>query len=168
MTGARRIEKLGPGHDLQGFDCGQEDLNRWFKKFALQAQLANSARTYVGLEGDTVIGFYSLVYSQVEYEGAPARLKKGVPRQPVPVMLLARLAVHRDWQRRGVGRAFLRDAVLRTLQAADIAGLRALLIHAKNDEAKRFYRQFDFTESPTDPLHLCALLKDLKHLVDQP
>lgn len=165
MTGSRRIEKLGPGHDLLGFDCGQDDLNRWFLKFALQAQRANSARTFVGLEGESVIGFYSLVFSQVEFEDAPSRLRKGVPRQPVPVMLLARLAVRKEWQKKGVGRAFLRDAVLRTLQAADLAGLRALLIHAKDDEAKRYYSQFDFMASPTDPLHLCALLKDLKHLL---
>lgn len=162
MTEARAIEKLRPGHDIQGFDCGQDDLNRWLLKHALQGQSANSSQTYIGLVGEAIIGFYSLAVGQIEFDDAPERLRKGVARHPVPVMLLARLAIHKDWQRKGVGRALLRDAVLRTLQAADIAGIRALVVHAKNDEAKQYYGQFDFSESPTDPLHLWALLKDLK------
>lgn len=162
MTGVRAIEKLKPGHDVLAFDCGQEDLNRWFRKFALQGQTANTSQTYLGLAGREIVGFYSLVVGQIAFDEAPGRLQKGVARHPVPVMLLARLAVHKTWQNKGVGRALLRDAVLRTLQAADIAGIRAMVVHAKDEEAKRYYRQFEFLESPTDPLHLFALLKDLK------
>ena len=166
MSEARRIEKLRRDHALDAFDCGQDDLNRWLQKFALQNQSANVAQTYLGLAGDFVVGYYSLVVGQVEYGGAPERLQKGLARHPVPVMLLARLSVHREWQQRGVGRALLRDAVLRTLQAADLAGIRALAVHAKDEGAKRYYEQFDFAASPTDPLHLFVLLKDIRRLVE--
>ena len=162
MTESRTIEKLTGNHDIQGFDCGQEDLNSWFWKHALPNQAAGSARTFVGQVEETIVGFYSLAVSQIEYCDAPDRLRKGVARHPVPVVLLARLAVHKDWQRKGVGRALLRDAVLRTLQAAEAVGIRALLVHAKDEAAKQYYSQFDFMECGSDPLHLCALLKDLK------
>ena len=164
MTG-KRIENLHSGHHLHLFDCGQDALNQWLRKFALQAQAANASKTYVGLDGDTVIGFYSLAVGHIEYDESSPCLKKGLARQPVPVMLLARLAVHKDWQSKGFGKALLRDAVLRTLQAADIAGIRALVTHAKDEQAKRFYERFDFRQSDSDPLHLFALLKDLKALM---
>ena len=160
----RRIVGLSPGHDLQLFDCGKDGLNMWFQKHALQSQAVNASRTYVGLEENRVIGFYSLAVGHVAYDEASARLKKGLAHQPVPVMLLARLAVHQEWQGKGVGKALLRDAVLRTLQAADLAGIRALVTHAKDEQAKRFYQSFDFQPFATDPLHLGALLKDLKAL----
>jgi GNAT superfamily N-acetyltransferase len=162
MSQNRSIEKLNSGYDLQPFDCGQEDLNHWFRKFALQGQATNSSQTYLGLDGGQIVGFYSLAAGQIEISEAPTRLLKGIARQPVPVMLLARLAVHKDWQKKGVGRALLRDAVLRTLQAAEIAGIRALVVHAKDEAAKSYYSQFNFVESTTDPFHLCALLKDLR------
>jgi GNAT superfamily N-acetyltransferase len=160
----RRIENLRPGLDLRPFDCGKEALNRCFQNHALPGQAANASRTYVGLEGETIIGFYALAVGHVAYDEASPRLKRGLARQPVPVMLLARLGVHKAWQGQGVGRALLRDAVLRTLQAAGIAGIRAFVTHAKDEEAKRFYEQFDFRPLGTDPLHPGALLKDLKAL----
>ncbi len=127
--------------------------------------MANASQTYVGLaDDDTIAGFYTLVVGEVRYEGAPERLTKGLSRHPVPVMLLARLGVSRQWQGRRVGAGLLRDAVLRTLQVADIAGVRALAVHAKSDAARSFYERFDFQPSPTDPLHLFALIKDLKSL----
>ncbi len=165
MSSSRSIEKLGPHHPIEAFDCGQPDLNNWLKKHALQNQGANAARTYVGLVDEVVVGYYSLAVGQVEYADAPKRLKKGLARHPVPIMLLARLAVHKDWQRKGVGRGLLKDAVLRTLQAAGIAGIRALAVHAKDDAARQYYEQFDFVPSPTDPLHLFVLLKDLRRAV---
>jgi GNAT superfamily N-acetyltransferase len=161
-AGTRSIEKLRRDHSVDAFDCGQEALNSWLRKYALQNQGAGSAQTYVGLADGAVIGYYSLAVGQVEYEGAPERLKKGLARHPVPVMLLARLAVDKNWQKQGVGRALLRDAVLRTLQAAEIAGIRALAVHAKDEQACRYYEQFDFVASPTDPLHLLVLLKDVR------
>jgi GNAT superfamily N-acetyltransferase len=165
VSDSGRIEKLTREHVLDGFDCGQPDLNNWLLKHALQNQGANAAQTYVGLADGVVIGYYSLVVGQVEFADAPERLQKGLARHPVPIMLLARLAVHEEWQRKGVGRGLLRDAIFRTLQAADIAGIRALAVHAKDDQARGYYEQFDFVSSPTDPLHLFVLLKDLRKLV---
>lgn len=167
MSEERRIEKLRREHVLDAFDCGQPDLNAWLIKYALPNQSASSAQTYVGLVNDSVVGYYSLAVGQVEYSDAPERPRKGLARHPVPILLLARLAVHKDWQGKGVGRALLRDATLRTVQASEIAGIRALVVHAKDDEAKRYYEQFDFVASPTDPLHLYVLLKDLRKIIEK-
>jgi GNAT superfamily N-acetyltransferase len=162
----RIIEKLRRDHPLEGFDCGQPDLNRWLIEYALQNQGSNAAQTYLGIVDGVVVGYYSLAAGQVEYADAPERLRKGLARHPVPIMLLARLAVHKDWQKKGVGRALLKDAVLRTVQAADLAGIRALAVHAKDDAARRYYLQFDFLPSPADPFHLFVLLKDIRKLLE--
>lgn len=159
-----RVEKLTRRHAVDPFDCGEPALDRFLARFAFPNQQANASQTYVGLADDTVIGFYTLVVGEVTHAEAPERLVKGLARHPVPIMLLARLAVARDWQGKGIGAGLLRDAVLRTLQAADIAGIRALAVHAKDDAARAFYRRFGFVESPTDPLHLFALIKDLRGL----
>ncbi len=118
----------------------------------------------MGLSGNLAFGFYTLVVGEVTYDDAPDRLAKGLARHPIPIMLLARLAVSRDWQGRGLGAGLLKDAMRRTLQAADIAGIRAFAVHAKDDKAGAFYRHFDFLPSPTDPLHLFLLMKDLKRV----
>ena len=165
MSATRSIEKLRRDHPIDSFDCGQEVLNQWLRKHALQNQGAGAAQTYVGLVGESVIGYYSLAVGQIEYNDAPEHLRKGLARHPVPIMLLARLAVDKNWQKKGVGRALLRDAVLRTMQAADIAGIRALAVHAKDEQARRYYEQFDFVASLTDPLHLLVLLKDIRRHV---
>jgi GNAT superfamily N-acetyltransferase len=162
MNETRSIERLRRDHFVDAFDCGQEDLNGWLRRNALQNQGAGAAQTYVGLVGGALIGYYSLAVGQVEYCDAPERLQKGLARHPVPIMLLARLAVDKGWQNKGVGRALLRDAVQRTVQAADIAGIRALAVHAKDERARRYYEQFDFAPSPADPLHLLVLLKDIR------
>jgi GNAT superfamily N-acetyltransferase len=165
MSATRSIEKLRRDHPIDSFDCGQEVLNQWLRKHALQNQGAGAAQTYVGLVGESVIGYYSLAVGQIEYNDAPEHLRKGLARHPVPIMLLARLAVDKNWQKKGVGRALLRDAVLRTMQAADIAGIRALAVHAKDEQARRYYDQFDFVASPADSLHLLVLLKDIRKRV---
>ncbi|MCI1710869.1 MAG: GNAT family N-acetyltransferase [Chiayiivirga sp.] len=161
-----RIEKLTRGHAVEAFDCGDPVLNRFLVRFALASQQSEAATSYVGLADDSVVGFYSLVVGEVSFDHAPARLTKGMARHPVPLMLLARLAVHREWQGRGLGAGLLKDALRRTLQAADIAGIRALAVHAKDEKARAFYRHFDFVDSPTDPLHLFLLLKDLRRYVE--
>lgn len=165
MIQTRTIEKLSRDHPLDRFDCGQADLNRWLQRHALQNQGANATQTYVGVVDGAAAGYYSLAVAQVEYADATERMKKGLAQHPIPIMLLARLAVDKSFERKGVGHALLRDAVLRTLQAADIAGIRALAVHAKDEEARVYYEQFDFVSSPTDPLHLFVLLKDLRKLV---
>ena len=161
----RRIEKLQPHHAIEAFDCGQEALNRFLQKHALHAQYSGGAQTYVGLSDETVIGYYALAVGSVEQEHAPERMKKGLAKHSIPIMLLARLAVDLHWQKHGVGAGLLKDAMLRTLQASDIAGIRALVVHAKDQAARNFYERFDFLPSPTDPLHLFMLLEDARRIV---
>jgi GNAT superfamily N-acetyltransferase len=161
----RRVEKLRRDHPVEEFDCGREGLNRYLLRYAWQNQQAGAAQTYVGIVGKVIVGYYTLAVGQVTLEDAPERLKKGLAKHPVPIMLLARLAIDRCWQGQGVGKALLRDAMQRTLQAADIAGIRAFAVHAKNEEARRFYEHFDFIPSPTDSLHLFVLLKDVRRIV---
>ena len=159
------IRKLAPTDSTEGFDCGQPALNQFLQRYALVNQKANSAQTYVcGLNGE-VVGFYSLAVGSVDPEEAPARVMKGLARHPVPVMILARLAVDRDHQGKGLGKALLKDALLRTAQAADIAGIRCLLVHAKDEAARQWYESWEFESSPTDPYHLFLMLKDLKALL---
>jgi GNAT superfamily N-acetyltransferase len=161
----RRIEKLRPDHNIEGFDCGREELNRYLLRYAWQNQQAGAAQTYVGVAGNAVIGYHTLAVGQVSRDEAPERLTKGLARHAVPIMLLARLAVDHRWHGQGVGRALLKDAMQRTLQAADIAGIRAFAVHAKDDDARRFYEKYDFIPSPTDPMHLFVLLKDVRRMV---
>jgi GNAT superfamily N-acetyltransferase len=162
---AFRIEKLRRDHRVDGFDCGKEPLNRFLIRFALQSQLSNSSQTYLALTDDQVVGFYTLVFGDVGYDDAPERLGKGVARHPIPLMILARLAVSRSWMGKGLGSGLLKDAMLRTLKAAEIAGLRAFAVHAKDDAARAFYERFDFIASPSDPMHLFVLLKDVRGLI---
>lgn len=157
-----RIEKLRRDHPIDGFSCGREELDRFLIRYALGNQQANASQTWLALFKTEVIGFYSLVVGQISFNDAPERLIKGLARHPVPIMLLARLAVHTSWQGRRIGAYLLRDAMLRTLQAADIGGIRAFVVHAKGASARSFYEHFGFESSPTDPLHLYCLTKDLK------
>jgi GNAT superfamily N-acetyltransferase len=157
-----RIEKLQRGHDLDAFDCGREALNRFLIRYAFQNQQAGASQTYVALVDDEIVGYYTLVVGQVEFSDAPERMTKGLARHPVTIMLLARLAIATPWQGKGLGSGLLKDAMLRTLQAADIAGIRAFVVHAKDDTAKSFYERFDFVPSPSDPYHLLRLLKDVR------
>jgi GNAT superfamily N-acetyltransferase len=156
------IEKLTREHSIDSFDCGSEALNRFLIRYALPNQSAGASQTYVALVDGQIAGYYTLVVSQVAYEDAPERLKKGLARHPVPLMLLARLAIDTTWQGKGLGRGLLKDCLLRTLQAAEIAGIRALAVHAKDDPARAFYERFDFEASATDPYHLYRLLKDIR------
>ena len=164
----RRIEKLHRDHTVENFDCGHKELNQFLVRYAWANQQANASQTYVGFAGDAIVGFYTLTAGAVVYEGAPERLAKGLARHPIPLMLLARMAVDKRWHGRGVGKSLLKDALLRTLQAADIAGIRAFAVHAKDEEARRFYEHFNFIPSLTDPLHLFLLLKDVKRLLERP
>jgi GNAT superfamily N-acetyltransferase len=159
-----RIEKLRRDHAVDGFDCGREALNRFLIRFALPGQQAGASQTYLGLAGDEVIGFYTLVVGQVSYDDAPERLTKGMARHPVPIMLLARLAVSTAWQGKKISAGLLKDAMRGTLQAADIAGIRAFGVHAKDDEARTYYEHFGFIASPSDPFHLFVLMKDLRRI----
>jgi GNAT superfamily N-acetyltransferase len=164
MTDPLRVEKLRADHAVAGFDCGRAELNRFLARFALINQQAGSAQTYVAVAGEAVVGYYSLTVGEVAYADAPQRLSKGLARHPIPIMLLARLAVATAWQGRGLGAGLLKDAMRRTLQAADIAGIRAFAVHAADESVRSFYEHFNFIPSPTDPLHLFLLIKDIRRI----
>jgi len=165
VTKPLRIEKLQRTHALEEFTCGQPELDRFLIRHALQAQQMNSSQTYVGVSDKTVIGFYTIVAGEVRHADAPERVIKGMPRHPVPLLVLARLAVHNEWQGRGIGSGLLLDALGRTLQVADIVGVRSLAVHAKDDSAAAFYRHFGFAPSPSDSRHLFMLIKDIRAIV---
>jgi GNAT superfamily N-acetyltransferase len=166
----RRPEPLGKQHRLEEFDCGEPALDDWLKRHALSAQAAGSARVFVTTLDDeeTVVGYYALAAAQVAPDDATARALKGQPRaRPIPAILLARLAVDRDHQRAGLGRSLLQDVLLRCVDAAEAIGARLLLVHAKHEAAKDWYMQYDFEESPTDPLHLMMLMKDVRSFLER-
>lgn len=161
----RRPEPLGKHHRLDQFDCGESALDEWLRRHARGAHASGSARVFVTTleDGQTVVGYNALAAAQVAPEDATARALEGQPRaRPVPAILLARLAVDRKHQRSGLGRSLLQDVLLRCLEASEAIGARVLLVHAKHDAAKTWYLQYGFEESPTDPLHLMMLLKDVR------
>lgn len=161
------VEPLDARHDATVFDSGKEELDDWLGRFAVSSHRAGSARVYVVHRNKRIVGYYALAAASVEPGDVSTRVAKGLARNPIPVILLARLAVNRDEQGQGLGAALLRDALLRALSAADQIGARAVLVHAKDDEARAFYEHFDFEASPSDPLHLLILMKDLRRLLGQ-
>jgi GNAT superfamily N-acetyltransferase len=146
-------EKLRPDHDLSEFKCGEPSLDHWLRQRALQNEESGASHTYVVCAGQQVVGYYALAVGAVAHAEAPGRVRRNTP-DPVPVMIIGRLAVHKDFQGRRIGTGLLRDAVLRTLQAADIAGVRAILVHAISEQARRFYEDRGFIASPIDPMTL--------------
>ena len=161
----RPPEPLERRHRLDDFDCGEPALDQWLKRHARPAHASGSARVFVTTleDGETVVGYYALAAAQVAPEAATERALKGQPRaRPLPAILLARLAVDGEHQRVGLGRSLLQDVTLRCLDAAEAIGARVLLVHAKHEAAKGWYMQYGFEESPTDPLHLLMLLKDVR------
>lgn len=162
-----RPEPIGTHHQVSEFDCGASPLNEFLVRYALPNHQSGAAKTFVATTRDhIVVGYYSLAASQVVYTDAPLRLQKGVARHPIPVVLLARLAVDRTWQGKRLGPGLLKDAILRVLNAAEGIGIRALLVHAKDENAKAFYQHYDFEALPGYPLHLVLMLKDARKIVD--
>jgi GNAT superfamily N-acetyltransferase len=157
-----RIEKLDRTHVVEPFTCGHPELDRFLVRHAFGAQQSNSSQTYVAVAGKEVIGFYTIVAGEVHHVNAPERVVKGMPRHPIPLLVLARLAVQTSAQGHGIGAGLLLDALGRTLQVADVVGIRALAVHAKDDQADAFYRHFGFAHSPTDPRHLFMIIKDIR------
>jgi GNAT superfamily N-acetyltransferase len=149
-------------HEIVGFDCGKAPLNDFLIKYALQNQASGGARTYVLTRGKRVIGYYSLAPASVMPADAPARVMKGQGRYPVPVILMARFALDQKEHRKGYGKTLLRDALRRALAGAEAIGGRAFLVHAKDEEARAFYAHFGMEASPTNPLHLFLLFKDIR------
>jgi GNAT superfamily N-acetyltransferase len=149
----RAPEKLRADHDLSEFECGEPTLDDWLRRRALSNEESGASRTYLVCVGEQVVGYYALAVGAVTHAEAPGRVRRNMP-DPVPVMIIGRLAVHKDFQGRKIGPALLRDAVLRTLQAAEIAGVRAILVHAISERARQFYEDCGFTPSPMDPMTL--------------
>ena len=165
MTGLSAVEPLSSAHRTEDFDCGKLELNEFLQRYALMNQGSGGARTYVVHRDQTIVGYYSLAAGSVEPEKAPKRVRSGMGQYDIPVILLARLAVDVREQGKGIGAALLRNALLRIAGVAGEMGVRAVLVHALDEEAKSFYQLFDFEESPTDPLHLMLLMKDLRALL---
>jgi len=153
-------------HRRQDFTCGSAALTDWFRRHALKADQAGTSRVYVvrRLSDDKVIGFYALAGASVGRASTPRRLLQGAGQyDSLPVILLARLAVDATEEGKGLGRALVKDAFKRVAQAAEIVGIRALLIHAEDEQAAGFYMKIaGFERSPTDELHLLLLMKDLR------
>jgi GNAT superfamily N-acetyltransferase len=152
-------EKLSPDHDLSQFNSGETVLDDWLRRRAIQNEGSGASRTYVVCAGTRVAGYYSLAVGAVSHAGSPGRVRRNMP-DPVPVMILGRLAVDISFQGQGIGVGLLRDAVLRTVSAADIAGIRAILVHAISDAAKGFYERCGFVASPVEPMTLMIPLAD--------
>lgn len=163
MAGAPQA--LDAKHQLDDFDCGKPALNDWLVRYAMQAQSSGSARTCVVVEGGRVVGYFSLAVGQADDMEVPDRISKGMGSYPIPVVILARLAVSLQDQGKGIGIGMLQEAIRRTLAIADQAGVRALLTHPINEEASRFYRRFGFESSPIREQQLLLLLKDARRLL---
>jgi len=157
-------EHLTAAHDVSACESGVPDLDDWLKKRALANERTGASRTYVVCAGGRVVGYYALAAGSVAHVQAVGRVRRNMP-DPVPVMILGRLAVDRTWQGRSLGSSLLRDAVLRTLQAAQIGGIRAILVHAISEEAKRFYQRYGFAVSPVDPLTLMITVAEAEKAV---
>jgi len=152
-------EKLRADHDVSGFECGEPSLDDWLRRRALQNEESGASRTYVVCAGQQVVGYYALAVGAVAHVHAPGRIRRNMP-DPIPIMVIGRLAVHKDYQARRIGSALLRDAVLRTLQAADIAGICAILVHAISERARQFYEERGFMASPMDPMTLMITVSE--------
>lgn len=162
----RAPEPLSAQHRLEGFDCGKPALNDWLLRHARQAQASGSAKTFVVAEGDDrVVGYFSLTVGQVDTLEAPERIRKGMGQYPLPVVILARLAISKQDQGRGIGFGLLQDAIRRRMLIAEQAGIRAMLTHPMDEEAARFYAKFGFITSPLREQQLLLLLKDARRWI---
>lgn len=154
-------EPLADRHEFQDFRSGEASLDEWLKRRARANQASGASRTYVACEGRRVIGYYALASGVVTMENAPGRFRRNMPN-PIPVAVLARLAVDLSWQGHGIGRALFRDAARRVVHAADAIGIRGIVVHAISEEAKNFYVKLGFDPSPREPMTLMVTLADVR------
>ena len=154
-------DPLNEGHILDQFECGEPALDDWLRRRALANQASDASRTFVTCRGARVVGYYALAAGGITSSEAPGRLRRNMP-DPIPVMVLGRLAVDSREQRKGLGALLLRDAVERTRRLASEMGMAGIVVHAISAEAKRFYQHWGFVESPLNPMTLVARLKDLE------
>jgi len=156
---------LAADHLLDDFNCSKASLDDWLVRHARQAQASGSAKTFVVADGRRVAGYFSLAVGQVDNVEAPERVRKGMGQYPIPVVLLARLAVDRAYQGQGIGVGMLQDAIRRTVLIAEQAGIRAMLTHPIDANADAFYRRFGFVSSPVREGQLLLLLKDARRVL---
>lgn len=159
-------EPLADHHRLEGFDCGEPPLDDWLRRRARANQAGGASRTFVLCEGDRVIAYYALASGAVTAAASPGRFRRNMP-EPIPVAVLGRLAIDRRHQGRGIGRALFRDAALRVLNAAEVLGIRGILVNALSDEARAFWLAVGFEPSPLDPMTLMVTLADVRAAVGQ-
>ncbi len=157
-------QNLSPDHDISQFQSSEPALDDWLKRRALQNEESGASRTYVVCIGKRVVGYYALAVGAVAHIESPGRVRRNMP-DPVPVMVIGRLAVDQAVQGQAIGPALLRDAVLRTVQAADIAGIRAILVHAISERAKRFYERCGFSSSPIEPMTLMITVAEARKAI---
>lgn len=155
-------EKLNKSHNTKQFDCGNEQLNEYLKKYALQNQKKNISNTFIALKNDKIVGYYTLTFGSVAKKELPGKTKRNLPNYPIPVMILARLAVDKNEQKSSIGKGLLKDAFLRTIQASEIGGIKAIMVIAKDDKAKAYYQKYNFIESPVGALILYLPIEFLK------
>lgn len=161
-------QPLDARHRLEEFDCGKPALTDWLLRHARQAQGSGSARTFVVCDGDRVAGYFSLTVGQIDTLEAPERVRRGMGQYPIPLVILARLAVDLDYQGQGLGFSLLQDAIHRTITIAEQAGIRALLTHPIDAKAEAFYRRFGFEPTPVRERQLILLLKDARRFAGTP
>jgi GNAT superfamily N-acetyltransferase len=154
-------EPLADHHDIHEFSSGEASLDDWLRRRARGNQASGASRTFVVSEEKRVIGYYALASGAVTAESATGRLRRNMP-DPIPVAVLARLAVDHDWQGKGLGRALFRDAAARVANAADAIGIRGIVVHAISEEAKKFYVALGFDPSPREPMMLMVTLADVR------
>jgi predicted N-acetyltransferase YhbS len=156
---------LAEHHELDEFNSGEASLDEWLKKRARANHAGGASRVFVTCEGNQVVGYYSLSSSSVVHEIVPGRFRRNMP-DPIPVVLLGRLAIDKKWQGQGIGRSLFRDAATRISQAAEAIGVRGVVVHAISDEARKFYVAIGFSECPHEPLTLVVTLQDLRAAFD--
>lgn len=156
------VEALGPGHDTSSFDCGDEELSDFLRTCAVRNIRTDGSRTFVVLKEDRIVGFYTLVVGSARREHAPEQAGNGPAAGPIGIMILARLGIAVEAQGRGLGKALLKDAMIRTARASEQIDAGALAVHARHERARSFCREFGFEPSPTDPLHLVLPMKDVR------
>lgn len=154
-------EPLHAQHEIDSFASGVDSLDQWLKRRALRNQATGASRTFVACESGRVLAYYALASSAITSDAAPGRFRRNMP-DPIPVVVLGRLAVDKSCQGRGMGRALVRDGALRVIQAADTIGIRGIIVHALTPEARGFYTRIGFEPSPLDPMTLMVTLADLK------
>ena len=150
--------------DTGSFDSGEPSLDDYLRKRALGDHVQGASRCFVTSRSGRVVGYYALASASVQHGSVTGKVRRNMP-DPVPVILLSRLAVDRKEQGSCLGQHLLRDAILRSVEASEIIGVRALLVHALNDTARAFYTHFDFEKSPTDPQHLLLLMRDARSVI---